>query len=184
MQWSRTVKHSTTARQHLLAGSPDHRFVSITFLSSPGRRRVRAEAAAHGRVHGGSRSGLRGCGVHSQPGQVRRPAAGPVGQGPRGEQAILDQQLELAWCEVVAGHCYMWSGLWSRDRKRHCYTLGMWPVSRVLSQPWQVRWRLFRESCCPYEGNYVKDLMALGRPLATTIIVDNRQACFTAACCQ
>ena len=40
----------------------------------------------------------------------------------------------------------------------------------------QVRWRLFRESCCPYEGNYVKDLMALGRPLATTIIVDNRQA--------
>lgn len=41
----------------------------------------------------------------------------------------------------------------------------------------QVRWRLFRESCCPYEGNYVKDLMALGRPLATTIIVDNRQAC-------
>lgn len=39
----------------------------------------------------------------------------------------------------------------------------------------QVRWRLFRESCCPYEGNYVKDLMALGRPLATTIIVDNRR---------
>lgn len=37
-----------------------------------------------------------------------------------------------------------------------------------------MRWRLFRESCCPYEGNYVKDLMALGRPLATTIIVDNR----------
>ena len=44
----------------------------------------------------------------------------------------------------------------------------------------QVRWRLFRESCCPYEGNYVKDLLALGRPLATTIIVRTRAA----RCCR
>ena len=58
-------------------------------------------------------------------------------------------------------------------------TLHRGNVARVTSAVTnlQVRWRLFRESCCPYEGNYVKDLMALGRPLATTIIVDNRQAC-------
>ena len=36
-----------------------------------------------------------------------------------------------------------------------------------------VRWRLFREACCPYEGNYVKDLLCLGRPLQDAIIVDN-----------
>lgn len=47
------------------------------------------------------------------------------------------------------------------------------PLLDLLDKGHVVRWRLFRESCCPYEGNYVKDLMALGRPLATTIIVDN-----------
>ncbi len=36
-----------------------------------------------------------------------------------------------------------------------------------------VRWRLFREACCPFEGNYVKDLLCLGRLLADSIIVDN-----------
>lgn len=60
-----------------------------------------------------------------------------------------------------------------------CCCVLLWQVCiRVVAEgvPWvaQVRWRLFRESCCPHEGNYVKDLLALGRPLASTIIVDNR----------
>eukprot|EP00878_Enallax_costatus_P010331 GHUV01010783.1.p1 GENE.GHUV01010783.1~~GHUV01010783.1.p1 ORF type:complete len:319 (+),score=59.58 GHUV01010783.1:374-1330(+) len=47
------------------------------------------------------------------------------------------------------------------------------PLLDLMDKEGLVRWRLFRESCCPYEGNYVKDLNCLGRDLSTTIIVDN-----------
>ncbi|KAK9828583.1 hypothetical protein WJX72_000867 [[Myrmecia] bisecta] len=47
------------------------------------------------------------------------------------------------------------------------------PLLDLLDRGNVVRWRLFRESCFPYEGNYVKDLTCLGRELAHTIIVDN-----------
>jgi len=33
--------------------------------------------------------------------------------------------------------------------------------------------RLYREHCTPVEHIFVKDLSSLGRPLETTIIVDN-----------
>lgn len=36
-----------------------------------------------------------------------------------------------------------------------------------------VHHRLFRESCYNHEGNYVKNLSVLGRPLKDTIIIDN-----------
>lgn len=47
------------------------------------------------------------------------------------------------------------------------------PLLDLLDKSNLVRWRLFRESCFPYEGNYVKDLSCLGRELGHTIIVDN-----------
>eukprot|EP00775_Hariotina_reticulata_P006695 gene6695-6918_t len=47
------------------------------------------------------------------------------------------------------------------------------PLLDLMDSAGLVRWRLFRESCCPYEGNYVKDLNCLGRELSSTIIVDN-----------
>lgn len=47
------------------------------------------------------------------------------------------------------------------------------PLLDLLDKWHVVRWRLFRESCFPYEGNYVKDLSCMGRELSQTIIVDN-----------
>lgn len=47
------------------------------------------------------------------------------------------------------------------------------PLLDLLDKSEVVRWRLFREACCHYEGSYVKDLSTLGRDLSTTIIVDN-----------
>lgn len=47
------------------------------------------------------------------------------------------------------------------------------PLLDLLDTSNSVRWRLFRESCYPYEGNYVKDLTCLGREMKNCIIVDN-----------
>ena len=47
------------------------------------------------------------------------------------------------------------------------------PLLDLMDKANVVRWRLFREACCPYEGNYVKDLLCLGRPVQDAIIVDN-----------
>mmetsp|Transcript_7786 Transcript_7786/g.26070 ORF Transcript_7786/g.26070 Transcript_7786/m.26070 type:complete len:304 (+) Transcript_7786:238-1149(+) len=47
------------------------------------------------------------------------------------------------------------------------------PLLDLLDVHHVMRHRLFRESCCPYEGNYVKDLTRLGRDMAGMIIVDN-----------
>lgn len=47
------------------------------------------------------------------------------------------------------------------------------PLLDLLDPDSFVRWRLFRDACCPWQGNYVKDLNCLGRDLADTIIVDN-----------
>ena len=47
------------------------------------------------------------------------------------------------------------------------------PLLDLLDKRKTVRHRLFRESCYLYQGNYVKDLTSLGRPMASTVIVDN-----------
>jgi len=47
------------------------------------------------------------------------------------------------------------------------------PVLDLLDQHKVVRWRLFREACSQYKGNYVKDLNRVGRDLKNTIIIDN-----------
>ncbi|KAF9263426.1 NIF-domain-containing protein [Marasmius fiardii PR-910] len=52
------------------------------------------------------------------------------------------------------------------------------PVLDQLDTSKVVAHRLFRESCYSHKGNYVKDLSQLGRPLSSTIILDNSPASY------
>lgn len=52
------------------------------------------------------------------------------------------------------------------------------PLLDHLDKSGLVHHRLFRESCSNYEGNYVKNLSILGRPLSDIIIVDNSPASY------
>jgi len=47
------------------------------------------------------------------------------------------------------------------------------PVLDLLDVHKVVKYRLFREACSNYKGNYVKDLNKLGRELKNSIIIDN-----------
>jgi RNA polymerase II subunit A small phosphatase-like protein len=47
------------------------------------------------------------------------------------------------------------------------------PVLDLLDATRVVHFRLFREACTNYKGNFVKDLSRLGRELKHTIIIDN-----------
>jgi RNA polymerase II subunit A small phosphatase-like protein len=47
------------------------------------------------------------------------------------------------------------------------------PLLDILDPNKVIDFRLYRESCTYYRGEYVKDLCRLGRPLNQTIIVDN-----------
>uniref|UniRef100_A0A061SIS4 Carboxy-terminal domain RNA polymerase II polypeptide A small phosphatase n=1 Tax=Tetraselmis sp. GSL018 TaxID=582737 RepID=A0A061SIS4_9CHLO len=47
------------------------------------------------------------------------------------------------------------------------------PLLDLIDKDKCIRHRLFRDACCFFEGNYVKDLECLGRRLESTVIVDN-----------
>jgi len=47
------------------------------------------------------------------------------------------------------------------------------PVIDLLDPYKWVDWRLFRESCTPFKGAYVKDMGRMGRDIATIMILDN-----------
>ncbi|KAL3235140.1 Phosphatase PSR1 [Nakaseomyces bracarensis] len=47
------------------------------------------------------------------------------------------------------------------------------PLLDILDKSSSIHHRLFRDACYTYEGNYIKNLSQLGRPLNETIILDN-----------
>jgi len=47
------------------------------------------------------------------------------------------------------------------------------PVLDLLDIHKVVDWRLFRESCSPFKGSYVKDMGRMGRDLKNIMIIDN-----------
>ncbi len=52
------------------------------------------------------------------------------------------------------------------------------PVIDLLDKHRVCKHRLFREACTPHKGNYVKDLLRLGRPIKDVIIIDNSPASY------
>lgn len=52
------------------------------------------------------------------------------------------------------------------------------PLLDILDKYNSVHHRLFREACYNYEGNYIKNLSQIGRPLSEIIILDNSPASY------
>lgn len=52
------------------------------------------------------------------------------------------------------------------------------PLLDVLDRHESIHHRLFRDSCYNYEGNYIKNLSQIGRPLSDLIILDNSPASY------
>lgn len=52
------------------------------------------------------------------------------------------------------------------------------PLLDILDQDKNVHHRLFRDSCYNYDGNYIKNLSQMGRPLEDLIIIDNSPASY------
>lgn len=52
------------------------------------------------------------------------------------------------------------------------------PLLDILDKSKSIHHRLFREACYNYEGNYIKNLSQIGRPLSEIIILDNSPASY------
>lgn len=74
------------------------------------------------------------------------------------------------WCSLsISVACFIYSLLFSLTNSQ---------LTTYYIEGRFIRHRMFRDSCLPVEGNFLKDLSILGRDLSKAVLVDNSPHAF------
>ena len=82
------------------------------------------------------------------------------------------------WCSylTISMACFIYSLLFSLTKLPiSSYSI---TTNNIYIEGRFIRHRMFRDSCLPVEGNFLKDLSILGRDLSKAVLVDNSPHAF------